>query len=537
MWGIRILTGPQAGQVIPLSPGQHRLGRGPLCEVKLASNSVSKEHATLVVTEDKIMISDLNSRNGTFVNGVRIQNQRLNIGDKIGLHDILLDILDVPAHATGVAHFPSASTGIRPPQWSSPAAPSWAGNAAQQLDHFDHFQSANAQAAPYGQPHLQMHAQHHEHQATPVRTIQSAEDLMHNLKAYIDNVAMPGIYEVAKRFPYRWSLAGLVGIYVVAVAALSIVPIVSTASKNIQAESIRRAKSIARNMRDSNRRFLMDHNELAVDIRSAELEEGVTLALIVNAKDGSVIAPASKRGESAKRSFVDQARREDREYYEFIDDSTLAVSVPVTFYNSETGNQSANAYAIIFYSTGSLSMSAEQTMSLFFQTLIIALNLDLNDALREGRDDLKTEYDYPVLEALISNVNSALSRIHLGDREVNPAAPANRDIEAANVIRMLRGPALTVSAIDDRVIATNQAFDQLVGGSMNLSGRPLTDIPDMALQKNLIELLPRMRTSVSEIAENHIPFTGESYEVCGQAVMGGSEPAYYLITLAKVEAA
>lgn len=554
MWAVKILTGPQAGQVFPLKEGKHTLGRGSSCEIKIASNSVSKEHATILVTNDKIIVSDLDSRNGTFVNGIKIQNQRLNNGDKMALHDILIAVMQV---ADNVAAFP----GGRQPASNVPAVPSWAGNAAARLQ--DPFA---AQSHMPGQmpgmmdpqqglyPEMQMQAQNGMPLPQAPPSAPPPQDLAGHVNAYIDNVVMPGVYGLAKSLPYRWSLGLLVVFYAFVVTALSIVPIVQTTKTNIEAESIRRAKTIARNMRDMNRRFIVEKNETAIDVRGAELEEGVTAALIINGKDGTVMAPAAKRGEFVNKEFVNKARREERELAEFIDDSNVGVSIPISSYNSDTGNQSVSAYAIVLYDVGKLAMTTEQTLSLFIQTLAIALlagailffflfkivenplelaNSQLDDALREGRDDLKTDYQFPQLETFLSNINSALSRIGgpVGDAAGGMPMVINRDIEAANVVRMLPVAALTVSAIDERVISTNTAFDRLVGGGLNLMGRPLHDIPDIALQQNLIDLLPRMRSSIAEIALGEIPFSGLKYEICGQAVMGTTEPAYFLITL------
>ncbi len=265
------------------------------------------------------------------------------------------------------------------------------------------------------------------------------------------------------------------------------------------------------------------------------------------------MAPASKRGEYVNRSFVNKARQEEREFAEFVDDSNLGVSVPITGYSAETDRNTVAAYAIVLYDSGKLAMTPQQTFSLFIQTLTIALlagfflffflyklvenpveiaSLELDDALREGRDDLKTDYHFPALERLLQNVNSALSRIGQGGATNQPlSAVVNRDVEATNVVRMLSIPAISVNAIDERVIATNRAFDKLVGGGVQLTGRPLRDIPDVALQQNLTDMLPRMRQMIGDIALSEIPFAGQSYEICGQAVMGTSEPAYFLITL------
>lgn len=542
MWAIRILSGSQAGQIFPLNAGRHRVGRGQTCEVKINSDSVSKEHATLLVTDDKVIVTDMNSRNGTYVNGIRIQNQRIEVGDKIGLHDVLLDVMKVPdMFKSQQAMVPRGGVYAAPP-------PSWAGNAAVQMRPQSYGHSTSESA-----PQMEMHAAPQKAaSAMPQMSATSLSALFYNFKIYIDNVAMPGVYATAKQMPYRQAIGALVGIYVIIVTALSTIPVINTTKHNIKQESMRRAKTIARNMAAVNRRAVMEDNETHMSVRQAELEEGVTTAIIVRAKDGTIMAPANKRGEFVNKPFVQKARREEKETADFIDDSSLGVSVPITVYSPESGNQSAVAYAIVLYDLGALAISGTDTFALFVQTLAIALligfilyfflykivehplevlHTSLDDALREGRDDITTEYKFPILERLISNINSALSRI---DRSGNAQAvnfTVNRDTEAANVVRMISAASLTVNALDERIVATNQAFDRLIGGGMNLNGRPLTDIPDVALQENLRDLLPRMRSSFADIALSEIPFSGAKYEISGQAVMGASEPAYFLIVI------
>jgi hypothetical protein len=566
MWAIRVLSGPQTGQIIPLKAGTNSLGRAPNCEVRINSNGVSKVHASILVTEDKVIVTDSDSRNGTFVNGVRIQNQRINTGDKLGLHEVLIDIIKLPDGAA----LPGS-------------APAWAGNAAlrlKQQQQQQYNQQAQYQAAshlhlasnPHGAPHamsmdnlnphgmhdeMHSHNQGHEHQnhsTAPEMRAGSLADLFHNLKVYVENVAMPGVYMLAQALPYRLALAAMVGLFVVSVTLLSTIPMVNVTKAGIRQESVRRAKTIARNMAANNRQAVIDKNELAITVKSAELEEGVTDAFIISAKDGIILAPANKRGEFANKPFVAQVRREEHETEGFISDSQLGVGVPITYFNPEKGDQSVIAFAIVLYDMEALAMNASQTLSLLIQNLLIALiaggilyfflykivehpiiamNTMLDDALREGRDDISTQYRYPILEALSSNINSALSRIHRGQPGESPLNLAvSRDIEASNIVRMMTVAAISINAIDDRIIATNEHFNRLIGGSMDFQGRPISDIPDQALQKKLREeMIPKMRESMAELALGDIPFPNGRYEISGQTIMGGNEPSYFLVIL------
>jgi hypothetical protein len=564
MYAIRFLTGSQAGQIVALKFGKNNLGRAPDCEIKIASHSISKQHACLLVTDDKVMLTDLNSRNGTFVKGVKIQTQILAVGVKFALHDIIFDLLKVPSEAE--LQLSAAPFGARP---APPIAQAT----------FTHGQLSQS-TGTYNSPHaMGAHLAHHENASLPTHShdpfainsngqtngpsshstmngTNSVFDLTQNFKTYIDKIAMPGIYAVVKSVPYRWAIAGLVMAFVISVTALSVIPMLTVTKSAIKSESLRRAKTIARNLAAINRQSILEKNELSISTRSADIEEGVSSSYIISARDGTVIAPSSKRGEFVNKPFVNEAWRKDQESESYIDSSNLGVAIPINYYNPELGSQSVAAYAVVLYDMSAVALSSIQGFSLFIQTLALALlaggllffllykvieepikalNSDLDDALREGRDNLQTTFQLPALEALVSNVNSALSRISKNSHDsISPmnAAP-NRELEAANIVRMLPIAALTVNAIDERVISTNRKFDNLVGGGLNLLGRPLTDIPDSALQANLTELLPKMRESLGEIALSEIPFFGESYEINGQAVLGTSEPAYFLITLSK----
>lgn len=548
-WAIRVLTGPQAGQIMPLNVGYNVIGRSPNCQIKLASNAVSKEHATVLITDDgKVIITDMNSRNGTFVNGLRVQNQKLQAGDKLTFHDLIIDILKLPA-GVDPRHIQNAQNGLAP-------MPAWAGNGALAIQAQAQPLSPQAYPSPSHQTVQDFQASVDDDSRPRVASSGNALfDLIENLRIYLDHVAMPGVYSLIQRMTYRQGLLLLISVYAVVLTFVATIPMVTLTKSSIRQESIRRAKTIARNLAAINRQAILEKNEVAISVRLAELEEGVSTAVIIN-KDGTILAPANKRGEFAKMPFVNQARREERETEGFTGDATLGVAVPISRYNPDTGSQEAAAYSVVLYDMGSMAMSPAQTMGLFLQIFLVAallggvlffflsrvvehpvelLSSQLNDALREGRDDLATPYQYPLLEKLISNVNSALNRAANGGGQIFGGANSgviNRDIEASNVVRMLNVPALSINAIDDRVIATNSAFDHLVGSAGALVGRSITEVPDPALQANLSDLLPRMREQMGSIAFSEIPFSGEKYEINGQVILNQTgEAGWYLIIL------
>ena len=77
--------GPNEGSSVPLADGMTIMGRAPLNEVVVDEPGVSRQHAAIRGDADAFWISDLGSRNGTFVNGSKIgqEPQRLRNWDRI----------------------------------------------------------------------------------------------------------------------------------------------------------------------------------------------------------------------------------------------------------------------------------------------------------------------------------------------------------------------------------------------------------------------------------------------------------------------
>src|ERR1700733_1311745 len=77
-------------------PGDYVIGREAVCEVHLEVELVSRRHAQLTVNFDHVLIEDLGSSNGTFVNGEPVKeptrlwpNQQIQIGSaRVDIHRI-----------------------------------------------------------------------------------------------------------------------------------------------------------------------------------------------------------------------------------------------------------------------------------------------------------------------------------------------------------------------------------------------------------------------------------------------------------------
>lgn len=81
---LRFLAGRLEGGVVPVDPGcQLLVGRQPGADVLLAEDLVSRRHACISRSGDEVVLEDLGSTNGTFLNGVRVQRARIVEGDRV----------------------------------------------------------------------------------------------------------------------------------------------------------------------------------------------------------------------------------------------------------------------------------------------------------------------------------------------------------------------------------------------------------------------------------------------------------------------
>ncbi len=81
---LTILTGSAAGQLFKCAKATIVMGRAPSADLKLDDDGISRHHARLRCETGRSWVQDLASRNGTFVNGERIDGDvELKDGDKI----------------------------------------------------------------------------------------------------------------------------------------------------------------------------------------------------------------------------------------------------------------------------------------------------------------------------------------------------------------------------------------------------------------------------------------------------------------------
>src|SRR5205085_10963882 len=94
----RLTRGTQA---FALQNGENVIGRDPDVHVFLDHPSVSRRHARISITPDRVVLEDLNSRNGTFVDGHGVTSPtELHDGTIVGVGPITLTFVSLSGAAS-----------------------------------------------------------------------------------------------------------------------------------------------------------------------------------------------------------------------------------------------------------------------------------------------------------------------------------------------------------------------------------------------------------------------------------------------------
>ena len=117
----KLVFQPSAGtpREFDLGPGPNYAGRGVANNIKLEDPSVSGAHAQIIVEAGRVIIKDLGSMNGTYINGLPVKEGILTPGQLIRLGAVEMVLKEDPAPSAPPARqrqpIPAAKSVVQPP--------------------------------------------------------------------------------------------------------------------------------------------------------------------------------------------------------------------------------------------------------------------------------------------------------------------------------------------------------------------------------------------------------------------------------------
>lgn len=96
-YSLAVILGADAGKVFRIDKPRVVLGRGAGCDIQLTDSEVSRRHAMLEIRGEEVSIKDLGSTNGTFVDGVKVNQATLESQQEfsLGTTTLMLIITEV----------------------------------------------------------------------------------------------------------------------------------------------------------------------------------------------------------------------------------------------------------------------------------------------------------------------------------------------------------------------------------------------------------------------------------------------------------
>ncbi|MGN6545624.1 MAG: FHA domain-containing protein [Aureliella sp.] len=93
---LKVLTGSSEGKLIPVTQEKFLIGRADECQLRPKSDSISRRHCAIVQKDERLLLIDLKSRNGTIVNGKKLDPSKAKVlkhGDHIQVGKLEFEVI------------------------------------------------------------------------------------------------------------------------------------------------------------------------------------------------------------------------------------------------------------------------------------------------------------------------------------------------------------------------------------------------------------------------------------------------------------
>lgn len=93
---LKVLTGSSEGKLVPITQPKFLIGRSDECQLRPKSDSISRRHCAIVQKDERVLLIDLKSRNGTIVNDKKLDPAKAKVlkhGDRIQVGKLEFEVV------------------------------------------------------------------------------------------------------------------------------------------------------------------------------------------------------------------------------------------------------------------------------------------------------------------------------------------------------------------------------------------------------------------------------------------------------------
>ena len=390
-----ILSGPHMGKEFELSSGTYIIGRSAECDIAIESEFISKQHASITVTPTAghppvVIIEDLHSRNGTFVNGMMIQKADLKSGDRISFQDVVLELKK-----------PLRADALRADALRAGAVP-------------QAVQPEQTKDQPAGRP-----------AGLEFRGLGAGVEAVSQMFTAL-------LEKVSEKIEWKFVTLFLVLILVTLSFFSLTLPLMNQAKVKLQAEALKRAELIVkRTARENQKNIHMKDGTLLTETLElttafSHLEERILSLNIIDPKTKRILAPAERLGQTISEGPILKGTEAKNTSIEKLDAETILISEPIYVYDDAASQEVVGAIVQAEFSVEGIGFSSGESMGLLIRSFIIFFFLGIGfytllgaltrTALKKIDDEIETAarlgYRHLELKTKFGEISSVIHSIN-----------------------------------------------------------------------------------------------------------------------------
>ncbi len=516
MYKLVVVGGKLRGQEFSLKTGDNTLGRDSLCDIHFQAEGVSKKHITVTIAENVVYVQDMGSANGTFVNGKIIKRAMIKGGDKIGLPNAILQLVDVQEKKIVIKK-----------------------KVANQREREDSIEDLLNGGSP-------------------------PENLVGKIFWLFKYKFMPFLHGINQEYEWRVLLAIFTAAFALTTITLTIFPVLQDSKEVLINEIANRGAHYAEEIGRMNAAALEQKNLERIDTTFLDSEEGVVSYELFDL-EGRIVRPISRLNEYTNDSFSVQTREwatknKDSKTVkkQLLENSEIGIGKKILAYNARTGNQEAVGIIAIRFAPRTLAVEATKSSRLYLESLVTSflvaiiffgiiyyltlrpieeIRYQTEEALRGKRRSIESKILFEELGPVRNAINTSLQRIRELQRDESEVDPNDIESDGAYVSTLVefmqgaQGPVIVLNS-NKNLVKLNTSAEDVCGIRLSMSeGMNILDITkERGFAATLIELCDGSANNGGTSQQGHYELQGKQYNIFVTSLMGkdGFAKGFYI---------
>ncbi len=515
MYKLVVVGGKARGQEFILKPGDNSLGRDSSCDIQFPIEGVSKKHLTVTITDDVVYVQDMGSANGTFLNGKIIKRATVKNGDKIGLPNAVMQLVQVQEKKVVIK---------------------------RKISNQREREESTEDLLKGGSP---------------------PDSLVGKVFWLFKYKFMPSLHGINQEYEWRVMLAIFTTAFALITITLTIFPVLQDSKEVLVNEIANRGAHYAEEIGRMNAVALEQKNLERIDTTFLDSEEGVVSYELFDL-EGRIVRPITRLNEYTNDPFSVQTRewfavnKNSKVKKQLLENSQIGIGKIILAYNTKSGNPEPVGLIAIRFAPRTLAVEASKSSKLYFESLITSflvaivffgiiyyltlkpieeIRFQTEEALRGKRRNVESKLLFEELNPVRNAVNTTLQRIRELQRdesEIDPNDIEGDDSYVNTLVEFMlgaQGPVIVLNS-SKNLIKLNTEAEDVCGIRLSMSeGMNILDITkERGFAATLIELADNSANNSGTSQKGHYELQGKQYDIFVTSLLGkdGFAKGFYI---------